>query len=165
MTRPPRPALPPYTVEDLIQAIGKSRRTVLDILRQYVVATGREIARYPRRNFLEMRLTQEQFDEVTAVVRRSEEEGYSYAELFHELATGRMLNQPLGHPGSEATLLDRLTQMTEQLTDLRTYVGTLESRLDELTKRVEALATSNVELHSKLDRLQETLDKALSPMD
>ena len=55
--------------------------------------------------------------------------------------------------------------MTEGLTDLRTYMGTLESRLDELTKRAEALATSNVEVHSKLDRLQETLDKALSPME
>lgn len=165
MTRPPRAELPPRTVDDLMEATGKSRRTVLDILRQYVVATGREIARYPRRNFLEMRLTQEQYDEVLSVVRRSEEEGYSYAELFHELATGRMLNQPLGHPGGEAAMLDRLTQMTEQLTDLRTYAGTLESRLDELTKQAEALATSNLAVQSKLDRLQETLDKALSPME
>lgn len=151
--------LPPLTLDVLMEVTGKSRRNMQDIVRQYLLITGDQAQYYKRRNFLEMRLTEQQRDLILQGMQLADELRISYADAFRQLASDQ--ESPSGWTITRADW----TAMTEGLTDLRTYVGTLESRLDELTKRAEALTTSNVELHSKLDRLQETLDKALSPME
>lgn len=49
--------IPPLTIDDLLQATGKRRRNMQEIVRQYTAITGREVMRFPKRNYLELRFT------------------------------------------------------------------------------------------------------------
>lgn len=140
-----RAALPPVTLDDLMELTGKSRRNMQEIVRQYTAITGREVMRFPKRNYLELRFTPEQRDEIVTVVKRAEEEGYSYADLFQELITGKEASPPLMVTRADWTdLQDRLSRM--------------DTKLEALAAASEGLSTLYGKLDARIERLQASLD-------
>lgn len=116
--------LPPLTLDDLIQATGKNRRNMQDIVRQYILITGDDVAYYKRRNFLEMRFTEAQRDALLAALKHAGEKRISNADAFRELATK-------GQAGNGQADLDaRLTALEASLEALHRKVDAFQQSLD-----------------------------------
>ncbi|GAA5533894.1 hypothetical protein [Deinococcus aluminii] len=114
--------LPPLTLDDVMAATGKNRRNMQEIVRQYLLITGDEVAYYKRRNFLEMRFTPEQRDIILAALKDAADKRISYADAFREHARG-------GQPHTS-------------LADLDARLVTLEASLEALHRKVDAFQQS-----------------------
>lgn len=132
--------IPPLTIDDLLQATGKRRRNMQEIVRQYVLITGTQVQHYKRRNFFEVRLTEQQRDQILQGMRLADEQHLSYADAFRQLAN-RAQSPSVAEwtPAVAAALREKLETLNERLDTLHTWTLAMESKLDRV---LEALAAS-----------------------
>lgn len=138
---------PPHTVDDLMNATRKTRRVILELLRQYSAATGTDLPRIPKRNFLEIRIPDDVFQQIVEVVQRAETDGFNYSELFRELSQN---HKNEGGTPSPAGTTD-LSQLQAQLNELLTLAREQAEQIRALSEQVSTMQT--------------TLDAALTPAE
>jgi len=144
-----------YTINDLMQATGRTRRTIQNVISHYELFTGQEIQRVRQRNFLALKFTEEQFETIKQAMHAVLEGEDTYQAFFQRIAGHTPSPAPMtGAPAITAQewqdFLKRFTRQEEQMTALQKQLETAQAQIDATKLSTDQLTGQFLEMATEL---------------
>ena len=130
--------LPHHTMDDLITATGRSRRTLQHAVAQYELTTGHTLSRVKHRNFMALTFSPSEFDIFQRAVQFVATTQGTYQEFFKDL-TGINPRSTTSMDAQVTIPAAEWLTFTARFTDLETEIQRQGQRADELVEQLAEL--------------------------